>query len=67
MYLIIQEMKIAEKVKINKTVNAADDQQLAAEKARPVSIEFSTSAANALLVTRQLQTDFPDLKPNTSD
>ena len=54
-----------EKVKINKNSITADDRQLAADKARPISIEFSTSFANALWVKKQT-TDFPDLKPNTS-
>ena len=45
--MFIQEMKIAEekKKKFNKTFNAADDRRLAANKARPISIEFATSFA----------------------
>ena len=43
-----------EKVKISKNSNAADDRQLAADKARPVIIEFSTSFTNALRVKERI-------------
>ena len=43
-----------EKVTINKNFNAADDRQLAADKVRPISNEFSTSFANALWVKEQI-------------
>ena len=47
MYLDIHDYPInencREKVKINKNFNAADDQQLAANKAQPVSTESLTS------------------------
>ena len=36
-----------EKVEINKYSDAADDRQSAADKARPTSIEFSTSFAHS--------------------
>ena len=39
---VFQEMKIAEK---KKKINAADERRLAADKARPISIEFTTSFA----------------------
>ena len=52
--MIIQEMKIAEKKSINKNSNAAADRQLGADKARPISIEFSTSCANALWVKERI-------------
>ena len=43
-----------EKVTINKNSNAADDRHLAADKARPVSIEFSTLFANAFWAKEQI-------------
>ena len=53
--MIIQEMKIAEKnVKINQNSSAADDRQLAANKAQPIIIEFSTLFANALWVKERI-------------
>ena len=55
--MIIQEMKIEEKVKINRNFDAADDRWLDADKARPVSIEFPTSFA--LWVKQRI---FPILK-----
>ena len=42
--MFIQEMKIAEK-KLFKKMYAADDRRLAADKARPISIEFAMSFA----------------------
>ena len=39
-----------EKAKINKEIKAADDRHLAADKARPINIEFSTSFTNELWV-----------------
>ena len=36
-----------ENVKINQNPSEADDRQLAANKARPISIEFLMSSANA--------------------
>ena len=47
-----------EKVKSTKKFNAADDRQLATDKARPISTEFSTSFANALWVKERI---FPTL------
>ena len=43
-----------EKVTINKNSNAADDRQLAADKVRPISIEFPTSFANAFWVKERI-------------
>ena len=43
-----------EKAKINKKIKAADDRHLAADKARPVSIEFSTLFANAFWAKEQI-------------
>ena len=45
---------LGEKVKINRSFNAADDRQLAAEKVRPIRIEFSTSFANTLWVAERI-------------
>ena len=52
------------KINNNNNPSAADDRQLAADKTRPISIEFSTSFTNALWVKEQI---FLGLKPNTSD
>ena len=53
--MIIQEMKIAKKTsKSTKNSSAADDRELAADKARPINIEFWTSLANALWVKEQI-------------
>ena len=43
-----------EKVKINKFSDAADDRQSAADKARPINIEFSMSFANALWLKERI-------------
>ena len=43
-----------EKVKIIKNYSAADDRQLAADKARPISNEVSISFANAFLVKERI-------------
>ena len=44
--MVIEEMKIAgKKSKSTKNSSAVDDRQLAADKTRPISIEFSTSFA----------------------
>ena len=48
-----------EKVKINKNFNATDDRRLAADKARPLSIEFSASFTQCIVGKT---TDFSDLK-----
>ena len=42
------------KVKIRKNFNAADDRRLAADKAQPINIEFSTSVTNALWVKERI-------------
>ena len=46
-FMFIREIKIEEKkIKINQIFNATDDRLLAAaDKARPISIEFATSFA----------------------
>ena len=41
--MIIQEMYSRRKIQINKNSDAADDRQLAADKARPIGIGFSRS------------------------
>ena len=43
--MFIQEMKIAHKKTIKENVNSADEGRLAADKARPISMELATSFA----------------------